>query len=68
MILSLKLRFLRDFKLIFCDYHGKNYEENNKHESAALANFLKNLGYKDQQYVEDIDMQTFNAIEGIPKP
>ena len=57
-----------DFKLIFCDYHGEFYKADNPHESAALANYLKNLGYKDQQYVEDIDMQTFHAIEGIPKP
>lgn len=56
-----------DFKLVFCDYHSKYYVDNNPHESAKLATYLKNLGYKDQQYVEDIDMQSFSVVEDIPK-
>lgn len=54
-----------DFKLVFCDYHGANYEENNPHESARLAKYLKSLGYKDQQEVADADMQTFSLVEFI---
>ena len=57
-----------DFELVFCDYHSEYYRDDNKHESAALAAFLKNMGYKDQQYVKDSDMQIYSVIEGIPKP
>ena len=56
-----------DFKLVFCDYHSEFYEEDNPHESAALAKYLKDLGYRDQQYVEDIDMQTFSVVEESPR-
>ncbi len=52
-----------DFKLIFCDYHSEFYEENNPHQSAALAAYLEGLGYKDQQYVQDVHMQSYSLIE-----
>ena len=55
-----------DFKLTFCDYHSEFYKEDNPHQSAALAAYLKKLGYKDQQYVKDIDMQSYAAIEKLP--
>lgn len=48
-----------DFKLVFCDYHSDRYKDNNPHESAALANYLKSLGYKDQQYVLEEDIKRF---------
>ena len=48
-----------DFKLIFCDYHSENYEENNPHESAQLARFLRGRGYQDQEYVEEIDIAEY---------
>ena len=52
-----------DFKLIFCDYRSELYEASNSHQSAALADYLEKLGYKDQQYVEDSDMQAFSVFE-----
>lgn len=48
-----------DFKLVFCDYHSDRYQDDNPHESAALANYLKSLGYKDQQYVLEEDIKKF---------
>lgn len=57
-----------DFELVFADYKSEFYEDNNPHPSAALASFLKNMGYKDREYVKDTDMQIFSVIEGIPKP
>ena len=48
-----------DFKLVFCDYHSKNYEENNPHESAQMANFLKNRGNKDQDYIDEMDIAEY---------
>lgn len=63
-----------DFKLIFCDYHSEGYRDDNPHESAQLAKFLKGRGYADQEEVEDIDIAEYelyldqeknNAIESI---
>lgn len=62
-----------EFKLIFCDYHSEGYEENNPHESAQMAKFLKNRGYKDQEYVDEFDIAEYelyliqeqNAMKGI---
>ena len=48
-----------DFKLIFCDYHSEGYKDNNPHESAQLAKFLKGRGYQDQDYVEDLDIAEY---------
>lgn len=48
-----------EFKLIFCDYHSEGYEENNPHESAQLAKFLKGRGYKDQEYVDEFDIAEY---------
>ena len=48
-----------DFKLVFCDYHSERYKDGNPHESAALANYLKSLGYRDQQYVSINDIEQF---------
>ena len=42
-----------EFKLIFCDYKSENYKDDNPHESAQFARYLKNLGYKDQEYVKE---------------
>lgn len=52
-----------DFKLVFCDYHSDRYRVDNPHESAALANYLKTLGYKDQQYVLESDIQEFMVVK-----
>ena len=48
-----------DFKLVFCDYHGEKYNDSNPHESARFANYLKRLGYKDQQYVPESTVDTY---------
>lgn len=52
-----------DFKVVFTDYHSERYKDNNPHESAALANYLKGLGYKDQDYVDEIDILNFENIQ-----
>ena len=48
-----------EFQLIFCDYHSEGYEDNNPHESAQLAKFLKNRGYKDQEIVDEFDIAEY---------
>lgn len=48
-----------DFKLVFCDYKSEGYRDDNPHESAQLARFLKGRGYQDQDYVEDIDIAEY---------
>lgn len=53
-----------DFKLVFCDYHGEHYRTDNPHESATFARFLKDLGYKDQQYVLEADVRAYIAKGG----
>lgn len=52
-----------DFKLVFCDYKSERYQEENPHESAKLADYLQKLGYKDQEYVDDYDMQVYRNME-----
>ena len=49
------------FKLIFCDYHSEGYKDNNTHESAKLARYLKDIGYEDQQIVSDGDMEMYGG-------
>ena len=51
------------FKLVFCDYKSVRYEDNNPHESAQFATYLKNLGYEDQEYVSEDDIIAY--CEGI---
>ena len=53
-----------DFKLIFCDYHSEKYNPENKHESTAFANYLKGLGYKDQEYVKEEDIVQYDGGKG----
>ena len=48
-----------EFQLIFCDYHSESYREDNPHESAQLAKFLKNRGYKDQEIVDEFDIAEY---------
>lgn len=48
-----------DFQLIFCDYHSDDYRDDNPHESAQLARFLKNRGYKDQEVVNEFDIAEY---------
>ena len=49
------------FKLIFCDYHSEKYKDNNEHESAKLARYLKDIGYEDQQIVKHGDMEAYGG-------
>ena len=51
-----------DFKLVFCDYHSDRYVDTNPHESAQLAKYLRNIGYKDQEYVREEDIEQY--VEG----
>ena len=51
-----------EFKLIFCDYHSENYREDNPHESALFAKFLKGRGYKDQEVVDEFDIAEYEAL------
>ena len=52
-----------DFKLVFCDYHSEGYRDDNPHESAQLARFLKNRGYEDQDYVDEQDIAEYELIK-----
>ena len=51
-----------EFKLIFCDYHSSTYKDNNPHESAKLAKYLKEKGYKDQEVVDELDVLNFELL------
>lgn len=51
-----------DFKLVFCDYQSETYVDNNTHESAQLAKYLKDKGYEDQDYVNDADMMEYEFL------
>lgn len=50
-----------DFKLVFCDYHSEGYRDDNPHESAKFAKYLKEIGYVDQEYVKEEDVLQYNA-------
>lgn len=52
-----------DFKLVFCDYHSEKYRDDNPHESAQLARYLKNKGYEDQEYVDVADIADFEFMK-----
>lgn len=56
-----------DFKLVFCNYKSERYQEENSHESAKLAEYLCGLGYNDQEYVDDYDMQVYINMEKANK-
>ena len=49
------------FKLVFCDYHSEGYRDDNPHESARFARYLKDLGYSDQEYVREEDVLQYDA-------
>lgn len=53
------------FKLIFCDYKSPLYNEDNPHESAKMARFLKDRGYKDQEEVLKEDIKLYENLERI---
>ena len=48
-----------DFKLVFCDYRSEDYNDNNPHESAQLARYLKDIGYEDQDIVREEDILAY---------
>ena len=50
-----------ELKLVFCDYHSEGYRDDNPHESAKFAKYLKDLGYEDQQYVKEEDILQYDA-------
>lgn len=50
-----------DFKLVFCDYHSEKYRTDNPHESAKFAGYLKGLGYKDQEFVDEEDIVQYDG-------
>lgn len=49
------------FKLVFCDYHSEKYREDNPHESAQFARYLKDIGYDDQEYVKEEDIIQYDG-------
>lgn len=51
-----------DFKLVFTDFHSEKYKDDNPHESAQMANFLKKRGYKDQEYINEFDIADYEAM------
>ena len=50
-----------DFKLVFCDYKSAKYRDDNPHESARFAAYLKGLGYTDQEYVDEADIVAYDG-------
>lgn len=54
-----------EFKLVFCDYHSEEYRDDNPHESAQMAKFLKNRGYKDQEEVNEVDIADYAMFVGL---
>lgn len=50
-----------EFKLVFCDYKSDRYVDNNPHESARFARYLKDLGYTDQEYVREEDILQYDS-------
>ena len=56
-----------DFKVVFTDYHSERYRDDNPHESAGLANYLKKQGYKDQEYVDEIDILNYELMQQAEK-
>ena len=54
-----------EFTLVFCDYHSETYRDDNPHESAQLAKYLKNLGYQDQDIVKEIDILNYELVKGV---
>lgn len=55
-----------DFEFIFCDYHSDRYQAFNPHASARLAQFLKEVGYQDGDYIKAEDMQHYiSALEEV---
>lgn len=50
-----------NFKLVFCDYKSPNYRDDNPHESAQFARYLKDLGYEDQEYVREEDILRYDG-------
>ena len=48
-------------KLIFCDFKSPGQRDDNPHESAQLARYLKNLGYTDQEYVNEEDLVAYDG-------
>ena len=56
------------FRAYLCDYHSDRYDANNKHESAALANYLVNtLKLKDLQEVKVEDVIEYANRTGVLK-
>ena len=51
-----------NFKLVFCDYKSEIYVDDNPHESAQLAKYLKEVGYKDQDIVNEVDVLNFELL------
>lgn len=51
-----------EFELIFCDYHSEGYRDDNPHESAQFAKFLKGRGYRDQEVVDEMDVASYELF------
>lgn len=47
------------FTCIFCDYKSSRYQDINNHQSAKLANWLVEQGYKDGQQITKDDIDKF---------
>ena len=51
-----------DFKAYFCNYQSDVYDENNKHESAQMSNYLASVGYQDLQLIDRKDIFNYSII------
>ena len=50
------------FRAYFCNYKSDVYEEANTHESAAMSNYLAQLGYDDLHLVDFKDICGYIAL------
>lgn len=50
------------FRVYYCNYKSEVYDEANAHESAAMSNYLAQLGYHDLQMVDFKDVCGYIAL------
>lgn len=53
------------FTAVFCDYHSDRYNEDNQHESTQLSRYLKQIGYKHGQIIDEVTIYAYNQIEKL---
>lgn len=60
-----------NYRVYFCDHRSAAYDADNRHESAALSNYLAQIGYVDSQLVNKKDIFAYKSLlnrRDIKKP